>query len=483
MSEPSNTGNANAPELRDQIIGLGERSLRKSYFPQLQRQIEELQRAKEAIETKAAELEAMRRLAAESEANYREIFEYSSEAIVVLDIEEGAIFEVNRAFSDLFGYSSDEAIKLTVGDLCVKDDVATKGSIRQRIRCALENEICRFEWVGCRKCGASFWADVTLKSVTIRGMPRILATIRDISERKGVERALVDAHHTLEEKVARRTSQLEQANRQQAALLESLQATRNQLVQSEKLAALGALVAGIAHELGTPMGNSLMVASTMDEARQEIEKALESGLRKSTLTHFLETLDGGFDSLLRNLQRAADLVASFKEVAVDQASSRRREFDLREVVQEIEIALAPGMRQGKCVIRNEIPLGLTIDSFPGPLGQVIGNLASNALHHAFGGQGGTITIRAEIVGDDMVAVVFSDNGTGIPEANLARIFDPFFTTKLGQGGSGLGLHIVYNIVTGVLGGSITVESERDKGTVFRIVIPKVAPAATESQTQ
>ena len=480
MSEPSNTDD-NASVLRDQIIGLGERSLRKSYFPQLQKQIEELQRAKAAVESKAAELELMSRRVEESEANYRQIFEFSAEALMVHDVEITTIFDVNGAFTELYGYSRDEALALSIQDLSTGD--ADDSSARRCVDIAVQHGTNRFEWLARKKGGLTFWADVTLKSAIIAGEHRILATIRDISERKRAEEELAEVHRTLEDKVAQRTQDLERANKEQAVLLERLQNTLQQLVQSEKLAALGALVAGIAHELGTPIGNALMVASTLEEGRREFEKEISIGLRKSTLTSFMEMFGNGCDSLLRNLHRAGDLVTSFKEVSVDQASSRRREFDLREVVREIEIALAPSMRQYKCKINNCIPKGIKLNSYPGPLGQVIGNLASNAISHGFEAHDdGEIRIEAHVQDDDTVRIAFSDNGSGIPEENLSRIFDPFFTTKLGRGGSGLGLHIVFNIVNGILGGAIRVSSALGQGTQFLITIPRIAPYPREAAT-
>lgn len=474
--------------LRDQIIGLGERSLRKSYFPQLQKQIDELRQAKvsveaqaEALRTMLAALDAMRARVEESEVNYREIFQCSSEAIIVHDIQDGCVCEVNHAFEELYGYSAEEAVGLRIRDLSLSCVEGGDQQIAERMHAALQDGVSRFEWHARRKDGSCVWVDVTLKSATIRGEARMIASVRDISKRKRAEAELAEAHRGLEDKVAIRTAELEAANRQQATLLERLQNTQNQLVQSEKLAALGALVSGIAHELGTPVGNAVMVASTIAELGGDLDRDLARGtLRRSQLSAFLEAVNSGAQTMLRNLHRAAELVDSFKEIAVDRASSRRRQFDLRDVMRETEVALAPSLRHANCRLDVDIQPGIKLDSFPGPLGQVIGNLVSNSIMHGFEGrQGGTMAVLAEEAGDN-VWLVFSDDGVGISEENLPKIFDPFFTTKLGHGGSGLGLHIVYNIVSGILGGSIHATSKPGEGATFCIAIPKVAPPCKES---
>ena len=181
--------------------------------------------------------------------------------------------------------------------------------------------------------------------------------------------------------------------------------------------------------------------------------------------------------LERNLQRAAELIGSFKQIAVDQSSYQRRGFELAEVVQEIAVALRPTLRRGGVTLVDDTPPGLRMDSFPGPLGQVLINLVNNAVVHAFeGGAGGRVLIGAEALGGDRVGLWVEDDGRGIAPEHLRQIFDPFFTTQLGQGGSGLGLHIVYTLVTGLLGGRISVQSAPGRGTRFHIELPCRAPA-------
>jgi signal transduction histidine kinase len=256
-----------------------------------------------------------------------------------------------------------------------------------------------------------------------------------------------------------------------------LQLAQTQLVEREKLASLGALVAGVAHELNTPIGNSLLVASTLQEgSRRFAEQTRSGGLRRSELERFCATAEESSSLLVRSLGRAAQLVASFKQLAVDQTSDRRRSFDLAKVCEEVALTLDNRLRREEHRLECDIPPGLIFDSFPGPLEQVISNLVLNAVLHGFEGRsGGRMRLQAEPVGGDWVRLVFSDDGRGIPDEQLPRIFDPFFTTKMGQGGSGLGLHICYTIVSSLLGGQISVSSVAGQGTRFELMLPRVAP--------
>lgn len=252
-----------------------------------------------------------------------------------------------------------------------------------------------------------------------------------------------------------------------------LQDAQQQLVEREKLAALGSLVAGVAHELNTPIGNSLVIASTLEDKTSEIE-ALNQGstLRRSDLRGFIDAAREASTLLMRSLRNAAELVNSFKQVAVDQASAKRRKFNLHQASQEIVMTMKNQVRKAGHQIVLEMPDDIEMDSFPGPYGQVIINLINNALLHAFDGhEGGEMRMWAVQLGSERVRIVFEDNGKGIALEHQARIFDPFFTTKLGQGGNGLGLSITYNIVTSLLDGSIRVDSAVGVGTRFTMDLP------------
>ncbi|SDA72148.1 MULTISPECIES: ATP-binding protein [unclassified Janthinobacterium] len=297
------------------------------------------------------------------------------------------------------------------------------------------------------------------------------------------ERELQRHRAHLEELVAERTAALtqakeqsEQANRELAAALENLSITQGELVRRDKLAALGALVAGIAHELNTPIGNGLVVATTMAERTREIHACLLDGLRRSELETYLTQASEADAIMLRNLQRAADLVSSFKQIAVDRASSQRRHFLLRQFIAELMLPMSTPLKAASLSLTQDVPDDLAMDSYPGPLGQVLSNLLENCLRHAFEGRsGGSIAITARGSDDGQtITLCIADTGVGIPADDLTHIYDPFFTTKLGSGGSGLGLHVAHNIVTGVLGGHIDASSS-PAGTTFTLLLPVAAP--------
>jgi signal transduction histidine kinase len=248
------------------------------------------------------------------------------------------------------------------------------------------------------------------------------------------------------------------------------------LVESEKMAALGALVAGVAHELNTPIGVGVTISSTLLEKNQELVLQLEEQtLRKSVLAEYVSENQQGLDILSRNLAQAANLVNSFKKVAVDQASDQRRDFDLAETVHHV-IQTMQVLFDSHIELVSLVPDGLEFDSYPGALVQILNNLIANAETHGFvGREHGKVTIRAEAISSEGVKLIVSDDGLGIDPEHLAHIFEPFFTTKLGQGGSGLGLSIVYNLVTSILGGKIEVLSQINVGTTFTIQLPLRAP--------
>jgi two-component system, NtrC family, sensor kinase len=221
-----------------------------------------------------------------------------------------------------------------------------------------------------------------------------------------------------------------------------------------------------------------VVASTLHGMSEQFSNEIETGLKRSSLTSYLAQVKQANDLLLRNLRNSAELIGSFKQVAVDRTSAKRREFKLDEVVAETVRTLAPSFKHSGHVVECAVPPEIAMDSYPGPLGQILNNLINNAMLHGFEGRSrGLIHISANLLEENQVLLQVQDNGIGIVESNLGRIFDPFFTTKLGQGGSGLGLNIVYNLVANVLGGSIRVESKLGQGTTFILQLNLSAPAA------
>lgn len=281
----------------------------------------------------------------------------------------------------------------------------------------------------------------------------------------------------LEQRVARRTTELARRNAELAQALDELQRTRDELVESEKLAALGSMVAGIAHELNTPIGNGVTVASTLGEMSQAMRRTMDTGIKRSALQAFLDDSVAASEILQRNLERAAELITSFKQVAVDQTSSQRRSFLLHDTVSEVLVAMSPSLKRSGCAVRLiESDEQIRMDSYPGPLGQVLLNLVNNSLLHGYADRdAGEVRISIDRLGAAEVAIEVADDGAGIASEHQARIFEPFFTTRLGKGGSGLGLSITRNIVTGTLGGRISVSSKPGDGTQVRLVLPLTAP--------
>ncbi len=300
---------------------------------------------------------------------------------------------------------------------------------------------------------------------------------RQRQEQERAEAEVRDLNANLERLVDERTIALANTNRELEQTIQTLTDTRQELVEAEKLAALGALVAGIAHELNTPIGNCVLVASRLSDETTALQTEIDKGqLRKTTLCEHMDKLDNATLILQRNLDKAAQLIAGFKRAAVDRTSDARRGFMLRETLNDTVVMLTPSLRRGHCTVVTDIDGEIPMNSYPGSLNQAVSALLENAMIHGYGESGGEIHLSAKQEGDKAV-IVIHDNGAGIAEENLGRVFDPFFTTRFGKGGSGLGLNIVYNNVTGILGGKIRVESRPGQGCTFTLTLPLEAPVA------
>lgn len=256
---------------------------------------------------------------------------------------------------------------------------------------------------------------------------------------------------------------------------EQLQKAQKQLVHSEKMAALGSLVAGVSHELNTPIGNCLVAASSLKERMIKLKQMFEQGqLKKSILEDSLEQAVDEADLIEINIYKATELIGSFKQVSTDQTSDRRRKFELKKAIDDVIKTINPMLKQKQLRLESDIEVNIAMDSYPGPLGQVIANFVNNSMVHAFEDTpNGHMSLSAHALGEDKIKLIYKDNGCGINKDKINRIFDPFYTTKLGKGGSGLGLNIVYNIIINVLAGEITVSSEYGHGTTFTVILPKI----------
>lgn len=291
-----------------------------------------------------------------------------------------------------------------------------------------------------------------------------------LEQLRAAESSLKQYSDALESKVAERTLALSQS-------VEQLQQAQSQLIESEKLAALGGLVAGVAHEVNTPLGIAVTATSVLSETLDSLRQQFTA--QTLTSQQFSDLLAQASDStqmLVNNLQRAARLVRDFKQTAVDQVSEARSQFQVEQVLRALIASLHPETRKVPVEPLLECPSGLQMNSLPGVLTQVLANLILNSVRHAFADQAAPlIEIRLQEQGEQ-VLLDYRDNGCGVPESLRERIFEPFFTTKRGSGGSGLGLNIVYNLVPRKLGGKLEFSSQPGQGVHFRLSLPRELPA-------
>jgi len=284
-------------------------------------------------------------------------------------------------------------------------------------------------------------------------------------EIKQTNQALIDNRNELESRVKQRTIELEHS-------INNLKNTQEQLIQTEKMASLGRLVAGVAHEINTPIGIAITASSHLEDSTSDFHTLYQHNkITKKSLVYYVETATASAKLLQSNLARAADLIQGFKDVAIDQSHEEVREFKLKAYLKDVLSSLHPKIKRSGCQVNLNGSDDLTIHASPGAIAQIITNLVINAITHAFEKvPHGTITINIEQK-DEYVNMQFKDTGCGIPHEHLHKIFEPFFTTKRGQGGSGLGMHIVYNLVTQSLHGDITCSSRIGEGTSFYINFP------------
>lgn len=411
----------------------------------------------------------------ESELRFRQLFELAPIPLALFS-PDGRIGAINRQCTQLFGYAHADIPDITRWGELAYPDPQYRAEVRAMWEKSLASMANDGEWKPIEvtiRCRNGDDRAVLIGNAAISGS--LLASFYDITERRAVLAQLETLNETLESRVEERTHALQSA-------IEDLRRTQDELVRAEKLAGLGSLVAGIAHELNTPIGNAVMVASTMSDHCREFAAAIDSGLRRSVLDRFVADWRESTQVIERNLLRAAELISSFKQVAVDQSSYQRRPFELAEVLHELKLTLSPMLRRSRVTLTDDIDPGIRMDSYPGPLTQVLMNIVNNAVVHAFDGlYSGRMTISGRLLPNARVSISVSDDGVGIEAKHLPRIFDPFFTTKLGRGGSGLGLHIVYTLVRELLGGTVRIESQLGEGCTAIIELPLRAPLEISAQ--
>lgn len=427
-----------------------------------------------------------KRAEAEIKANERRLqvlFDANPVPLAVMrrEADDFVYTAVNQAWVNTMGYAREDVIGRPRSERMVMEAGAQFWPEALE-RLGREGVISVQDAVLLRADGSTFISEGMIGLVDSEEGQLVIYSVHDVTELRRTQADLHQLNAELEDRIAKRTESLTLANTElEQALMtvqlaqERLVAQQDRLVQSEKLASLGSLVAGVAHELNTPIGNGLMAVSTLQDRARAFEQKVAGGLKRSDLEDFLRQVASGCDIATRNINRASQLIASFKQVAVDQTSDQRRSFDLKEVVEEVLMTLLPTIKRTSHRVDCGVPEGLELDGYPGALGQVLTNLVQNALIHGLEGlDQGVIEVRARRL-DDGIELSVADNGHGIPEEVHRQVFDPFFTTKLGQGGSGLGLPIVRNIVTGVLGGEIGFHNRPEGGVVFVVRLPWRAP--------
>ncbi|MBI1208409.1 MAG: PAS domain S-box protein [Azospirillum sp.] len=408
-------------------------------------------RERERLEKERAQTEA----AAEAETR-RQVQEIVTASPVALLLCRGApprIELANQAAHALLGGSDRGLIGTPVFELLAD------GGDRRRLETVFSatGRVNRLDVRLQSRSGGRVWGAVSARSVGRDGGQALLLGIEDITQRKHSEDELRTAKEQAEQALAQLTR------------------TQESLIQAEKMASLSLLVAGVAHEINTPLGIGVTSASLLADKTAALRQTFESGqLKRADLSAYVAVALETVGLMLTNLGRAAELVHSFKQVAVDQTSAERRRFDLHSYIDECLMSLRPRLKLSRHQVVVDCPNGIMLDSYPGALAQILTNLVINSLLHAYEeGQTGILSIT---VADQDAAVVlrYADNGRGIPKNHLGRIFEPFFTTKRGAGGTGLGLHVVYNLATQTLKGDIAVDSEEGHGTTFTLHVPKTA---------
>ena len=296
----------------------------------------------------------------------------------------------------------------------------------------------------------------------------------DITKLKRIEREITQLNEQLEAKVIERTHSLSESNEQLTLAYQNLQQAQQTLVESEKMASLGSLVAGVAHEINTPIGISVTASSYLQERVLDFKQHIESKqLSRSYLNDFVSNLDESMSLLQGNLRRASELIASFKQVAVDQSSEASYNFNVADNLHQVVVSLGYKLRKAQCDVDIHCDPSLVINSYPGSFAQIYSNLILNSVNHAFDAEWDRpkkITIVIEHNGDGLL-IDYRDNGRGISPEIMPRLFEPFVTSRRGQGGSGLGTHIIYNLVVQLLRGRISCHSEPQQGAQFLIKLP------------
>ncbi len=397
-----------------------------------------------------------------AEEKWRTLIRTSKEGFIELN-QEGYILDVNPEMCKILGMAKNQIIGRNL--LSTVDQVNAE-IFKKELSLRKEGKRSTYEITFTRPDGSAVHCLIKA-SPMFDGVTQVgsFAMVTDITERKLAEEEIRMLNEELEMRVQQRTAELERS-------LETLKKAQKHLVESEKMVSLGRLVAGVAHEVNTPVGVSVTAASYLHEKTQHLyERMQKDAITSTDVEKYLTTAKEASELILSNLRRASDLIRSFKQVAVDQSAEERRKFNVKTYLDELLLSIRPKYKKTKHTITVECPDNLEINSYPGAFAQIITNLIMNSLIHGFEDvDAGHILIQVSS-DENQIHIVYKDDGKGMDPDTVQKVFEPFFTTKRSHGGTGLGMHLVYNLVTQTFGGVIECYSVKGRGVEFRIDFP------------
>lgn len=412
-------------------------------------------------------LKIAQEVAESTEEKYRKLFTSSMDAMLIID--EYTFTDFNQTAISMFGFTTENPMQdLGPGTLSPEFQMdGTPSSVKsiEMMNLAYQNGSHRFEWLHKRRNGEVFPTEVVLTAIPDLNKQILYAIVRDITQQKQHEATIYELNRNLENLVYERTQELEKS-------ISNLKDTQEQMIEQEKMATLGTLVAGITHDLSTPLGNAVMASSYLLKEFQAMKEMFATGaISKSKFEHFIEDGLASATSVVRNLDHATQQITSFKNIAVDQSNESVRQINLKNYLEEIVSTFHSRLKKTHHTVLVEGPENLQIKCYPGSLAQIVTNLISNTLIHGFKERDdGTIRIAFE-AGDEKLQLFYEDDGCGIDPELEKKVFEPFITTRREHGSSGLGLHIVSSIVQQKLGGNIHIESKERAYTRFYIQFP------------
>lgn len=430
----------------------------------LNNEIEEKKKAREAL--------------VRSEEKFSKAFRYSAEVIALVRLSDRKITEVSDSFYNIFGYGPEEVLEHTTVGL----DLWETASMRDELYAQMNERkrVLDFEARWVMKSGGVRIGKLSAEIIEIIAEPFMLLLWSDVTELKNAALALQEANETLEQRIVERTEDYLAANEELQAMnielseaLNTLKRTQQKLVQSEKLASLGSMISGMAHEINTPVGIVITSISYLEREIKILKEKYSAGtLSRKELTDFFNEEDEILHIVENNLERTDQLIKSFKRISADQITDEKQLFDLKEYLKELVNSLEPLLKKGPYPIKVDCQEDIKIRSYPGAYAQIVTNLINNSIRHGFPpGHPGAMYLDVSLE-EGVLKIVFSDNGMGMVPAVRENIFEPFFTTKRGaEGGMGIGLHLVYTTVTQTLNGEIECFSEPGQGTQFVMLIP------------